>query len=195
MSSLSEIVSKEGGKLTSWREFNKAFFGALRMEKLIMMILIALIFPVVWMNIQHSLRRTIRERREDLGILRALGAASKPIRIVFLSEGALIGIFGAVIGTLLGLAIAVNINSILFWMEDAFSYISALWSKWTTGSSGTNLNLISGGVFYLRDIPVRVLWNEVWIIFLFALGSASASAWMASGEILKIRTKEVLRNE
>ncbi len=192
---ISSIVVPLGGKVESWREFNKAFFGALRLEKLTMMVLIALIFPVVWLNIQHSLRRTIRERREDIGIMKALGASIQPIRIVFLSEGAFIGFIGGVIGTLVGLLITVNMNSILFWMEDAVSFVLQIWTKWTTGSMGNRLNIISGGVFYLKDIPVRVLAHEVWIIFLFALGSASASAWMASGEILKIRTKEVLRNE
>ncbi len=50
------------GKLVSWREINKAFFGALRMEKTVMFILLALIFIVVAVNIDHSLRRMGTER-------------------------------------------------------------------------------------------------------------------------------------
>ena len=65
------------GQIESWRSYNKAFFGALRMEKAIMMILVGLIFLVVGVNIFHALRKTVYARLEDIATLKALGADSR----------------------------------------------------------------------------------------------------------------------
>jgi lipoprotein-releasing system permease protein len=192
---ITSIVEKEEAKVVSWRDYNRAFFGALRMEKLVMMVLIALIFPVVWMNIQHSLKRTIRERREDLGILKALGASHHPIRVVFLSEGAVIGFLGSFWGTLFGLLILVNINSIILWIEQLLSFLSGLMMRLSGQTFDTSSSLIFGGVFYMSEVPYRILWHEVWIIFLIGFLSSAASAWRSSVDILNIQTREVLRNE
>jgi lipoprotein-releasing system permease protein len=192
---ITSIVEKEEAKVVSWRDYNRAFFGALRMEKLVMMVLIALIFPVVWMNIQHSLKRTIRERREDLGILKALGASHHPIRVVFLSEGAVIGFLGSFWGTLFGLLILVNINSIILWIEQLLSFLIGLMMRISGQTFDTSSSLIFGGVFYMSEVPYRILWHEVWIIFLIGFLSSAASAWRSSVEILNIQTREVLRNE
>jgi len=192
---ITSIVEKEEAKVVSWRDYNRAFFGALRMEKLVMMVLIALIFPVVWMNIQHSLKRTIRERREDLGILKALGASHHPIRVVFLLEGAVIGFLGSFWGTLFGLLILVNINSIILWIEHLLSFLNGLMMRLSGQTFDTSSSLIFGGVFYMSEVPYRILWHEVWIIFLIGFLSSAASAWRSSVEILNIQTREVLRNE
>ncbi len=189
------LTASEGGHVVSWREYNRSFFSALRMEKTVMMVLIALIFPVVWMNIQHSIKRTIRERKEDLGILKALGAAHRPIRIVFLSEGAVIGFWGALWGTLIGLMIIVNINGILIGVEQLLSYFGDMLNRLQGLPSGMPSKLIFGGVFYMNEVPYRILWHEVWGIFLVAFLSSSLSAWSSSAEILQIQTREVLRNE
>jgi lipoprotein-releasing system permease protein len=55
-----EIVGG-GGSAISWREYNKAIFGALRVEKVMLMVLIGLIFIVVASNIYQSLRRSVYE--------------------------------------------------------------------------------------------------------------------------------------
>lgn len=188
-------VEGEGAEVVSWREYNRSFFGALRMEKVIMMVLIALIFPVVWMGIQHGLRRVIRERQEDLGILKALGAGLRPIRVVFLVEGAVIGLLGAVWGTLVGLAILVNINALILGLERAAQNFLVHLGRWLGWGVLPPQSWIFGGVFYLQEIPFRVLWHEVLFAFLLAVASAAGSAWRVSGELIALRTREVLRNE
>ena len=50
----------------SWRDYNRAFFGALRTEKTVMMLLIGLIFLVVGVNVFHSMRRAVAEKTEDM---------------------------------------------------------------------------------------------------------------------------------
>ncbi|MBN2444949.1 MAG: ABC transporter permease, partial [Spirochaetales bacterium] len=96
-------ILKKGYTITSWREFNRNFFGALLMEKILMMVLVGLIFIVVGFNIFHSLKRSVYERREEIALLKALGASPGSIKNIFIFEGVLIGILGCIFGILLGL--------------------------------------------------------------------------------------------
>ena len=78
-------------RVESWRDYNRAFFGALRTEKTIMMFLIGLIFMVVGVNIYHSMRRAIMEKLEDIAVLKAMGANPEELKLVFIMNGLAIG--------------------------------------------------------------------------------------------------------
>jgi lipoprotein-releasing system permease protein len=103
------IPGLENANITSWRDYNRAFFGALRTEKLLMFVLVGLIFIVVGLNIFQSQRKAVMERREDIGLLRAVGASDIAVRLVFAYDGLIIGFLGAAIGMALGLLIGFNI--------------------------------------------------------------------------------------
>ena len=83
-----------------------------------MMVLVGLIFIVVGFNIFHSLKRSVYERKEEIALLKALGASPGSIKYVFILEGLLIGILGCFLGILSGLFIANNINEIFNLTED-----------------------------------------------------------------------------
>ena len=98
----------------SWRTYNKSFFGALKTEKNILMMLVFIIFVVVAVNIFNAMRRMIFERREEISVLSALGARPFYIQAVFLMQGLLIGLGGAVPGLLLGMLISVRMVCVFF---------------------------------------------------------------------------------
>ena len=95
-----------GGRGTpseSWRAYNRSFFDALFVEKLMMMLLVGLIFVVVGFNVYHSLRRSVHERMEEIAVLKAVGVPPRRIRSIFILEGLFIGLAGGAAGLLLGL--------------------------------------------------------------------------------------------
>ena len=55
--------------VVSWRQYNRSFFGVLRVEKNMLMILVLLIFVVVAINIYSGMRRLVYERRSEISIL------------------------------------------------------------------------------------------------------------------------------
>ena len=61
-------------KAESWRNYNRSFFSALKVEKNMLMFLVALIFIVVAVNIYNGMRRVVFERKNEIAILSALGA-------------------------------------------------------------------------------------------------------------------------
>ena len=55
-------------QVSVWRDYNRSFFGALRMEKTMMFLLILLIFVVVAVNIYNGMRRLVYERKDDIAV-------------------------------------------------------------------------------------------------------------------------------
>ncbi|MBN1836207.1 MAG: ABC transporter permease [Spirochaetales bacterium] len=192
------LVGERGCKVSSWREFNRAFFGALRTEKIMMMVLVGLIFVVVGFNIYHSLRRAVRERYEDIGVLKALGASDMAVQYVFVIEGLLIGLAGGGIGLLLGLLVAVNIDWVFAAAERIVNLAAALLARLAAPLSGMGaepFSLFSPAYFYINEIPSRVLFHETLLIVLFAIGSCTVAALFASARVGAVRPAEVLRYE
>jgi lipoprotein-releasing system permease protein len=184
--------------VTSWRDYNRAFFSALRTEKLMMFILVGLIFVVVGVNIYQAQRRTVLERREEIGLLRALGASDKAVRMIFVLDGFIIGFVGAVFGLALGLLISFNISAFIAFFEDAANFFIGILNH-ITGIFGLggqeSYGFFSPTVFYIRGITSRIIPYEAVLIFFFGLLSSLVAAFIASGKVSRTRPAEVLRYE
>ena len=90
-------------KVQSWRDYNKSFFGALRVEKNMLLLLVALIFVVVAINIYNGMRRLVFERKSEIAIFSAIGASTKQIKAIFIMRGFTTGVLGSIVGVILGL--------------------------------------------------------------------------------------------
>ncbi len=180
----------------TWRDFNRSFFGALRTEKLVMVLLLSLIFLVTGFNTYHSLKRAIFEKREQIAVLRALGARPREVRRVFILNGAVIGMTGAIVGLVLGLLLAGNINSVFRIIEVVINGIIGWISNTLAAGSGTaKVSFFSPVYFYLTEVPVRILYFEAAGIFAFGVYSSLGAAHLASRRISEIKPARVLRYE
>lgn len=198
---LPEIQEIAGYTVKSWRDYNRAFFGALRTEKLLMFVLVGLIFIVVGLNIFQAQRKAVLERREEIGLLRAVGAADRAVRLIFVWDGFIIGSVGAGLGTLLGLILAFNIGlffTILEAVVNGFISLLNVIPGFLFGSAfleDEGFAFFSPAIFYIKEIPSRIIPYEVFLIFMFGFLSAVLAAWFASGRISRTRPAEVLRYE
>jgi lipoprotein-releasing system permease protein len=89
--------------IETWMELNKSLFSALKLEKNIIFLTIALIVFVAALNIIATLILMVMEKTRDIGILIAMGATSRNIRKVFFLQGMMIGLLGTTAGVVLGL--------------------------------------------------------------------------------------------
>ncbi len=195
---IQNVLGSEKYRIVSWREFNRAFFGALRMEKIMMTVLIGLIFVVVGFNIHHNLQRAVRERFEEIGLFKALGASEAAVRRIFVLDGLLIGTIGALIGLLLGLLISVNINTVFRLAEMVVNAGLALVDMLMfplVRSTSSRFSLFSPAYFYITEVPSTVLLREAVLIVLFAVFSPTAAAVSATTRVRDVKPAEVLRYE
>ncbi len=189
------IITGGSYDVISWRTYNSSFFGVLRTEKLTTMLLIGLIFLVVGVNIYNSLKRSVYERREEIAVLRSLGARSSGIKAVFILDGIIIGITGGVTGLILGLLLAGNINEVFLLVEGLVNFAVSIINSFLENRPGSDFALFSPAYFYIEEIPSRVLFSETLFIFVFAVISSVGAAFGSTLRVSEIKPAEILRNE
>jgi lipoprotein-releasing system permease protein len=92
--------------IRNWEDINKPLFLALRLEKVVMFVTISLIIFVAALNLVSSVAMLIVEKRPQVGVLRTLGASERSILFVYLGVGLFIGVFGTLLGNLIGLGVS-----------------------------------------------------------------------------------------
>ena len=181
-------------QIQSWRSFNKTFFGALRIEKNMLLLLVALIFVVVAINIYNGMRRLVFERRTEIAVLSALGARKGGIKSIFIMRGFIMGTVGALTGVVLGIIISLN-TDIVFTLAAKLMYgIQCLITALTDRQNLQYVQINSSYNLY-ASIPARLFPGEVTAIALFGVFSPLIASWAASRNVLKLTVSEVLHNE
>lgn len=180
--------------IKSWRQYNKSFFGALRIEKNILGLLVFIIFLVVGVNIYNGMRRLVFERKTEISLMAALGARKKEIQAIFVMRGLGSGLSGALIGLVLGILISLNssvvfsfVSKVIYWFTYGFTWLF----------NRANLYAVTENPMYVlySDIPARVFPMEVIVIFLFGLLAPVIASWLAGKNVLKLNVSEVLHEE
>ena len=179
-------------KVESWRDYNRAFFGALSTEKNMMFLLLGLVFLVVAINIHHAMRRIVAMRAEDIAVLRSLGASEGDLAAIFVWNGLSTGIKGAVAGLLVGAFVSVNINDLITIGAGMISLLQTFASR-VLPSLPPPSPLDS--VFYLQELPVRFELPETILVAFLAMASALVASVSASRELASMRPAEILRYE
>ena len=181
-------------KLVSWRSFNRTFFGALRIEKNMLLLLVALIFVVVAINIYNGMRRLVFERRTEIAVLSAMGARKNGIKAIFIMRGFIMGTLGALVGVILGILISLN-TDVVFTLAARFMYGVQYLITALTDRANLQYVQINSSYNLYASIPARVFPGEVLAITLFGIFSPLIAAWAASRNVLKMTVSEVLHNE
>ncbi|MCX8566702.1 MAG: lipoprotein-releasing system permease protein [Glomeribacter sp. 1016415] len=114
-----ELTRSLSGNLyiRDWTRQNQTWFAAVQIEKRMMFIILTLIIAVATFNLVSSLVMTVTNKQADIAILRTLGAQPASIMKIFMVQGMTIGLFGTLLGVALGCLIAVNIPTIVPFIE------------------------------------------------------------------------------
>ena len=164
--------------ISDWTQAHANFFKAVQTEKRVMFIILLLIVAVAAFNIVSTLVMVVTDKRADIAILRTQGMTPAAVMGVFMVLGTVIGLFGALLGLAGGVALALNVETIVPAIEKLF---------------GTHF--MSAEVYYISELPSKLLWSDVWRItgmaFLLSLLATIYPAWQAS----RIKPAEELRYE
>jgi lipoprotein-releasing system permease protein len=114
-----EVAQELAGRLSGdlllrdWTRQNRTWFAAVQMEKRMLFIILTLIVAVAAFNLVSTLVMTVTDKRADIAILRTLGASPRSVMAIFMVQGALVGVIGTLVGLLLGLGIAFNVDTLV----------------------------------------------------------------------------------
>ncbi len=162
-----KAASVEGSIVSDWRDKNAAYWGALKVERFIIRLIMLLVVAMAALNIISALVMLVKNKERDIAVLRTIGASKGAIMRIFLISGATIGVFATPIGVLAGVLICKNLTSIQHGLEAVFQRV--LWSP---------------EVYFLSSVPVKLDWSEVAIVagwtFVISVLATIYPSWRAS---------------
>jgi lipoprotein-releasing system permease protein len=125
MAEVKKNIDNERFKVSGFSKMNKNLFSALKLEKKGMFLLLFLILLVSSFNIIATLTLIVNSRKHEISILRALGFTKSKIRKIYIYRGAIIGLVGVILGTIIGFGILYGIEN-LYTMNQEIYYIEKL---------------------------------------------------------------------
>ena len=154
----------------TWADLNSNLFSALKLEKLTMFIILALIVIVACFNIASTLIMMVLEKIKDIGILKSIGATRRTINIIFTLQGLLIGF----IGTLLGLGAGLGLCGLL----KKYQFIQ-----------------LPKEIYYIDHLPIQIQYSDIAIICVAAVLISLAATVYPAKQAARLEAVEALRYE
>jgi lipoprotein-releasing system permease protein len=165
-------------RIEDWTQRHTNFFRAVKTEKRVMFIILTLIVAVAAFNIVSTLIMVVTDKRSDIAILRTLGATPRSIMTIFIIQGIVIGMLGTALGVAGGVALALNIETIVPAIESFF-----------------NVQFLAADVYYISDVPSELHWEDVWLMASVALGLSLLATLYPAWRAARTQPAEALRYE
>ena len=164
--------------IVDWKKRNASFMKALAVEKNVMFVILTLIIIVAAFNIISSMIMLVQSKKADIALLRTMGASKYLIMRIFLLTGSIIGIFGTLIGTILGVVFAYNIQEIR-------NFISQILGE----------ELFSAEIYFLSQLPSKINFDEVLTVASISICLTLIASLFPAMKAAKISPAKALRYE
>ncbi len=168
-------------KVTDWGSENKSLFQVMKIERLVMSFILFLIVLVAVFNLISTLVMVVNDKQADIAILRTQGMSAKQIKRIFMVQGTIIGFAGALIGAILGVLLALNIDPILTTIEGLF-----------------NIQILPRDLIYTGTdsrLPSHIKWLQVFTIAIGAFVLAILATLYPASRAAKVQPADSLRYE
>ena len=163
--------------LSDWQLENGALLNALKVEANVMDLILGLFIIISMFTIFAVIRMTVKAKEREIAILKSHGIPNRQINHIFIMVGMVIALIGMTVGNVLGISVALNIESIRLFLENIF-----------------NTKLLDGSVYLLSNLPSKLMTNDVLKINIFALFMAFFCTILSTHINTKIDITKTLRN-
>jgi lipoprotein-releasing system permease protein len=164
--------------IRDWTQQHANFFKAIEMEKRMMFIVLALIIMVAAFNIVSTMVMVVTDKQKDIAVLRTIGASPASIQTIFMVQGLIIGVVGALMGIVGGVTISLNIDVIVPFIENLFGF-----------------KFFPADIYYISKIPSDLHWEDVWVVSGLAFILTLLATIYPARRAAKTQPAEALRYE
>jgi lipoprotein-releasing system permease protein len=133
-------------------EQNRSLYSVMTVERWVIYAILSLILAVASFNMIGALTMLVLEKQKDIQVLKAMGADNNLVQRIFLTEGLLLALMGAVLGFILA--------ALLCWVQIRFHLIP-----------------LQGGTFVVSYYPVKMQWQDFALVMVTVIVVAFAAAW------------------
>lgn len=175
-----QLTSRFNGQyyVSDWTQQNANLWTAIAIEKNVMFVILSLIDLVAAISIIIVLVMAVTDKQSDIAILRTLGMTPRGIMGVFVVQGTLIGLLGTVLGLVLGVLLADNVNNLLDLVRRLF-----------------HVQIFPASVYYISNLPSDIYVSDVLKVciatFVLTVLATLYPAWRAA----RTQPAEALRYE
>ncbi len=163
---------------SDWTLQHANLLRAVQIEKRMMFFVVFLIIAVAAFNIVSGLVMVVTDKQSDIAILRTLGAAPFSITKIFMVQGTLIGVFGTLLGLAGGIALALNVESVVPIIETVFGF-----------------KFFSKDVYLISEVPSELQTPDVVLTAVFSFAISLLATIYPSWRASKVNPAEALRYE
>lgn len=133
---VTSLLRNEGWYVIDWTDEHGAFFEAIRLEKTMMFAILSMIIAVACFNLVSSMVMVVREKQNEVAILKTIGATHRLIYSIFTVQGLVVGGVGTLLGLLLGSFLSHHVGAWVAWIESNFGVV-----------------LVSQSVYFVDHLP------------------------------------------
>jgi len=162
----------------SWSDLNKSFFGALKVERNVMFIILTLIIIVAAFNIISGLTILVKNKTKEIAILRTLGISKISIAKIFFIIGFTIGLLATITGVTFGVLFSYYIENIRMIITSVF-----------------DIQLFPEEIYFLSQLPAEINFDYILIISFFSLLITFLATIFPSLSAAKLDPIEALKYE
>ena len=153
--------------VSDWTRRHVNFFRSIQITKSILFVILLLVIAVAAFNIVSTLVMVVKDKQADIAILRTLGARPSNVLRIFVTQGSVIGIVGTVAGVVLGMLLALNLETIVTSLEAVLG-----------------IKFLAADVYFISDLPAELRAADVIQVAAIAIALALVStiypAWVAA---------------
>ena len=161
-----------------WTQERGNLFQAVQTEKTVKWVILSLIIAVAAFNIISMLVMVVTDKQPDIAILKTMGARDGTIMRIFMIQGSVIGIVGTLLGVVGGILLALNIGSVVPFLEHVFGF-----------------SLFPADIYYITELPSDLQASDVIKFALMALAMSLLSTLYPSWRASRTHPAEALRYE
>ena len=164
--------------VSDWSQFNATYFRAVELEKRMMSLLLFFIIAIAAFNMVSSLFMVVKEKQADIAILRTMGASPGDVMRIFMVQGTLIGAMGVGCGIVFGILGAINVASIIAFIENLF-----------------HVKFMPQDVYQIADLPSQLQAGDVVLSAVVAFTLSILATLYPSYRASQVNPAEALRYE
>jgi len=166
------------GYVSDWTQQRPTYFKAVQLEKRMMFVILSLIIAVAAFNLVSSLVMVVTDKQPQIAILRTLGASPAMITRIFVVQGAVIGVFGTLLGVAGGVLLSLNISGVIDFLERTFHF-----------------QVLPRDIYFVQGLPSDLHSGDVAAVAVFALLMALVATLYPSWQASQVNPAEALRHE